>query len=150
MKKISFLICAFLFSFFNVCYKYIFVKNSINVFNRNSSVIGFSVVSSNTSVPYFRIFIYSFLFLILVFGIFIFILKKKNYFFYLNEININILNIFLLISIGMAFFNINISIVCLLIGSIIFFYKYLFHKKIFIFSLIIYIFSIIGFYFISY
>ena len=120
MKNIFLMVINFLLiSVFNVLFRYVNVLNDVNSLNSNSSVIGGYITSSNVNVPYFQIFIFSFLITFLLFLLIIFILKKctnSSFFKVISNLNNLIILIFVLIGIILLYFNTVISFIFLILG----------------------------------
>lgn len=120
MKNIFLMVINFLLiSVFNVSFRYVNVLNDMNSLNSNSSVIGGYITSSNVNVPYFQIFIFSFLITFLLFLLIIFILKKctnSSFFKVISNLNNLIIFIFVLIGIILLYFNTVISFIFLILG----------------------------------
>lgn len=120
MKNIFLMVINFLLiSVFNVLFRYVNVLNDVNNLNSNSSVIGGYITSSNVNVPYFQIFIFSFLITFLLFLLIIFILKKctnSSFFKVISNLNNLIILIFVLIGIILLYFNTVISFIFLILG----------------------------------
>ena len=120
MKNIFLMVINFLLiSVFNVLFRYVNVLNDMNSLNSNSSVIGGYITSSNVNVPYFQIFIFSFLITFLLFLLIIFILKKctnSSFFKVISNLNNLIIFIFVLIGIILLYFNTVISFIFLILG----------------------------------
>ena len=120
MKNIFLMVINFLLiSVFNVLFRYVNVLNDMNSLNSNSSVIGGYITSSNVNVPYFQIFIFSFLITFLLFLLIIFILKKctnSSFFKVISNLNNLIILIFVLIGIILLYFNTVISFIFLILG----------------------------------
>lgn len=120
MKNIFLMVINFLLiSVFNVLFRYVNVLNDMNSLNSNSSVIGGYITSSNVNVPYFQIFIFSFLITFLLFLLIIFILTKctnSSFFKVISNLNNLIIFIFVLIGIILLYFNTVISFIFLILG----------------------------------
>lgn len=120
MKNIFLMVINFLLiSVFNVLFRYVNVLNDMNSLNSNSSVIGGYITSSNVNVPYFQIFIFSFLITFLLFLLIIFILTKctnSSFFKIISNLNNLIIFIFVLIGIILLYFNTVISFIFLILG----------------------------------
>lgn len=120
MKNIFLMVINFLLiSVFNVLFRYVNVLNDMNSLNSNSSVIGGYITSSNVNVPYFQIFIFSFLITFLLFLLIIFILAKctnSSFFKVISNLNNLIIFIFVLIGIILLYFNTVISFIFLILG----------------------------------
>lgn len=126
MKKLLLMVFnIILISIFNVLFRYINVLNDVNSFNSNSSVIGGYLTSSNSDVPYYKIFIFSFVVTTLLFVLIVFILKKcfnSSFLKIVSKLNNMIVFVFVILSILLLYFNTTVSFIFLIIGFVIFTY----------------------------
>lgn len=155
MKKIIILFEVLLFSILNTFYKYITVKKYLNNYNYNISVVGSYSISSNSNIPYFKIFIFSFIVSMLSLLIILFILKKGNDISLSNTINKfsnYYLFIFLVLSSFTLCFSFLLFYICIL-AFYIFFCFFLFNKfenkKVNIFACLVLAINILILYYIS-
>lgn len=155
MKSILLFMDIILLSLFNLLFRYFNVLNDINSFNSNSSVVGGFMTNSSVDVPYFKIFIFSFIVSSILFLSIIFILKtfsNDSFFTIINRIEVHIIFIFTIIATALLYFNSTIAFLVLIAGFIIFLYYIYkeFYFKNFICLLFVIILYFLSFYFISF
>lgn len=156
MKKL-FLISLniILISFYNVAFRYFNVQNSLDTFNRNSTVVSGFMTTSSTSEPYLKIFALSFILTIVYYLIMALIIKQKNNSFLkvASKRSIYMPLAITIISTILLYLSTAISFIFLIIGLIIFMY-YIYRdfnlkKDIYILLLLTVLYMLV-FYFISF
>ena len=155
MKSILLFMDIILLSLFNLLFRYFNVLNDINSFNSNSSVVGGFMTNSSADVPYFKIFVFSFIVSCILFLSIIFILKtfsNDSFFTIINRIEVHIIFIFTIIATALLYFNSTIAFLVLIAGFTIFLYYIYkeFYFKNFICLLFVLILYFLSFYFISF